>query len=167
MSKSVAQTSQDQDYSRVLVSLSSALSSEALDKALTRSVRQLRQSSDHFDWVGIYLLQESDLVLQTYAGDEETEHVGIPIGQGICGSAAKEGATIVIPDVGKDPRYLMCFAATRSEIVVPIKGSKGMLGEIDIDSSRLSAFSENDRETLEEVALLLAFYLESKRFVSH
>lgn len=167
MSKSVAQTSQDQDYSRVLVSLSSALSSEALDKALTTSVRQLRQSSDHFDWVGIYLLQESDLVLQTYAGDEETEHVGIPIGRGICGSAAKEGATIVIPDVGKDPRYLMCFAATRSEIVVPIKGSKGMLGEIDIDSSRLSAFSENDRETLEEVALLLAFYLESKRFVSH
>ncbi len=73
MSKSVAQTSQDQDYSRVLVSLSSALSSEALDKALTRSVRQLRQSSDHFDWVGIYLLQESDLVLQTYAGDEETD----------------------------------------------------------------------------------------------
>jgi len=147
MSKSVAQTSQDQDYSRVLVSLSSALSSEPLDKALTTSVRQLRQSSDHFDWVGIYLLQESDLVLQTYAGDEETEHVGIPIGQGICGSAAKEGATIVIPDVGKDPRYLMCFAATRSEIVVPIKGSKGVLGEIDTDSSRLSAFSENDRET--------------------
>ena len=73
----------------------------------------------------------------------------------------------MIPGVGKDPRYLMCFAATRSEIVVPIKGSKGMLGETDIDSSRLSAFSENDRETLEEVALLLAFYLESKRFVSH
>jgi len=106
-------------------------------------------------------------VLQTYAGDEETEHVGIPIGQGICGSAAKEGATIVTPDVGKDPRYLMCFAATRSEIVVPIKGSKGVLGEIDIDSSRLSALSENDRETLEEVASLLALYLESKRFVSH
>ena len=82
----------------------------------------------------------------------------------LCG---KEGATIVIPDVGKDPRYLICFAATRSEIVVPIKGSKGVLGEIDIDSSRLSAFNENDRETLEEVASLLAHYLESKRFVSH
>ena len=56
MSKSVAQTSQDQDYSRVLVSLSSALSSEPLDKALTMSVRQLRESSEYFDWVGIYLV---------------------------------------------------------------------------------------------------------------
>ncbi len=107
-------------------------------------------------------------MLQAYAQDEETEHVRIPIGQEICGSAAKEGTTIVIPDVGKDPRYLICFATTtRSEIVVPIKGSKGVLGEIDIDSSRLSAFNENDRETLEEEASLLAHYLESKRFVSH
>ena len=61
----------------------------------------------------------------------------------------------------------MCFAATRSEIVVPIKGSKRVLGEIDIDSSRVSAFNEKDRETLEEAASLLAHYLEGKRFVSH
>jgi len=60
----------------------------------------------------------------------------------------------------------MCFAATRSEIVVPIKGSKEVLGEIDIDSSRLSAFDENDRETLEGAASLLAQCLEDKSFVS-
>jgi putative methionine-R-sulfoxide reductase with GAF domain len=104
MSKSAAQTRQAQDYSRVLVTLSSALSSEPLAKALTTSVRILRESSDHFDWVGIYLVRENDLVLEAYAGDEETEHVRIPIGQGICGSAAKEGATIVVPDVSKDPQ---------------------------------------------------------------
>ena len=108
----------------------------------------------------------NDLVLAAYAGDEETEHVRIPIGQGVCGSAAKEGATIVVPDVSKDPRYLMCFASTRSEIVVPIRGSKEVLGEIDIDSSRLSAFNQSDREILEQVASLLARHLESRRVPS-
>src|SRR5947209_901818 len=167
MSKPAAQTSQAQDYSRVLVSLSSALSSEPLAKALTMSVRLLRESSDHFDWVGIYLVGEKDLVLEAYAGDEETEHVRIPIGEGICGSAAKEGATIVVPDVSKDPSYLMCFATSRSEIVVPIKGKKGVLGEIDIDSNRLSAFNQEDREILEEAASLLARRVESEDKISH
>src|SRR5437870_7553967 len=79
------------------------------------SVEILGENSDHFDWVGICLVRENDLVLEAYAEDEETEHVRISIGQGICGSAAKEGATIVVPDVSKDPRYLMCFATTRSD----------------------------------------------------
>jgi len=127
----------------------------------------LRESSDHFDWVGIYLVRGKDLVLEAYAGDEETEHVRIPIGLGICGSAAKQGETIVVPDVNKDPRYLMCFASTRSEIVVPIRGRNGVLGEIDIDSSRLSAFNERDREILEGAASLLANYLEGRKFEYH
>ena len=105
--------------------------------------------------------------MEAYAGDEETEHIRIPIGQGICGSAAKEGETIVVPNVNNDPRYLMRFASTRSEIVVPIKGRNGVLGEIDIDSSRLSAFSLEDRETLEGAASMLARYLDGRPFESH
>src|SRR3989441_9575113 len=167
MPKSRTQATQSPCSSRVLASLNRALSNQSLTKALAMSVEILRENSNHIDWVGIYLVRENDLVLEAYAGDEETEHVRIPIGQGICGSEAKEGATIVVPDVSKDPRYLMCFAATRSEIVVPIKGAKGVLGEIDIDSSRPSAFNENDRETLEGAASLLAHYLEGKSFVSH
>src|SRR2546430_14793481 len=166
MPKSATQATQSADYSSVLATLNRALSSEPLAKALTMSVRLLRESSDHFDWVGIYLVRENDLVLEAYAGDEETEHVSIPIGQGICGSAAKEGATIVVPDVSKDPRYLMCFAATKSEIVVPIKGMKRVLGEIDIDSSRLSAFKQKDRDMLEGAASLLARHLDDQRFVA-
>jgi len=160
MPKSATQATQSADYSSLLATLNRALSAEPVAKALTMSVRILRESSDHFDWVGIYLVRENDLVLAAYAGDEETEHVMIPMGQGICGSAAKEGATIIVPEVSKDARYLMCFASTRSEIVVPIKGRKGVLGEIDIDSSRLSAFNQEDREILERAASLLARYLE-------
>ena len=167
MPKSRTQAIQSPGSSRVLASLNRALSNQSLTKALAMSVEILRENSNHFDWLGIYLVRENDLVLEAYAGDEETEHVRIPIGQGICGSAAKEGATIVVPDVSKDPRYLMCFAATKSEIVVPIKGKKGVLGEIDIDSSRLSAFNQEDREILEEAASLLARRIESQYLMSH
>jgi putative methionine-R-sulfoxide reductase with GAF domain len=61
----------------------------------------------------------------------------------------------------------MCFAATKSEIVVPINGKKGVLGEIDIYSSRLSAFNQEDREILEEAASLLARRIESQYLMSH
>ncbi len=100
------------------------------------------------------------LVLEAYAGETETEHISIPIGRGICGAAAKTGETIVVHDVSKDPRYLICFPSTRSEIVVPIKGTKSVLGEIDIDSDRLAAFSSQDEGFLEEAARLLARFLE-------
>ena len=165
--KSTSQTRETLGDSRVLADLRKAFANESLSKALAMSVQMLRESSDHFHWVGIYLVRGKDLVLEAYAGDEETEHVRIPIGQGICGSAAKEGETIVVPDVNKDPRYLMCFASTRSGIVVPIKGRNGVLGEIDIDSSRLSPFSLEDRETLEGAALILPRYLDDRPFESH
>jgi L-methionine (R)-S-oxide reductase len=151
----------------VLANLSRVLSSESRAEALMMAVRMLRESSDHFDWVGIYLVRGNDLVLEAYAGDEETEHLKIPMGQGICGSAAKEETTIVVPDVSKDSRYMACFASTRSEIVVPIKGRSGVLGEIDIDSSRLSAFNKHDQEILEKAASLLARYLEEQHSPSH
>ena len=123
-------------------------------------VRILRDSFDRYNWVGVYLVEGDKLVLRAYSGDAETEHVSIPIGQGICGAAAKQGETIVVPDVNKDPRYLMCFPSTRAEIVVPIKGRHSVLGEIDIDSDKLAAFSPADERFLEVAARLLATFLE-------
>ena len=126
-------------------------------------VRALRASSDKYNWVGVYLVRGDNLVLEAYEGDAETEHVSIPIGQGICGSAAKMGKTMVVPDVSKDSRYLMCFPSTRSEIVVPIKARKGVIGEIDIDSDKLAAFKPSDQKLLERIAEQLANYLEQKQ----
>jgi GAF domain-containing protein len=92
------------------------------------------------------------LVLKAWAGPQATEHVRIPIGQGICGLAAREAKTVVVDDVNKDPRYLACFLNTRSEIVVPIFSDGRVVGEIDIDSDRPSAFTQADRDLLEAVA---------------
>ena len=162
MSQFRASVQQDRSQSRVISQLQVALSNESPDEALKTVVRLLRESSEYYDWVGIYLVKEQSLVLASYAGEAETEHVTIPIGQGICGLAAEQERTIIVPDVNKDPSYLMCFPSTRSEIVVPIKGASRVLGEIDIDSNRLSAFTLRDREMLEETASMLAIYLQNR-----
>ncbi len=118
--------------------------------------RILERTVPWYDWVGIYRVEGDELVLAAWQGPAATEHVRIPIGQGICGAAAREGQTIIVPDVREDPRYLQCFLSTRSEIVVPIIRDGRVLGEIDIDSDRLAAFGEDDRELLEWVAEALA-----------
>ncbi len=142
--------------------LTETLKARPISQALKNFAAVLRESFDRYNWVGIYLVKEGKLVLEAYAGDAETEHTSIPIGQGICGYAAKVGETIVVGDVSKDPRYLMCFPSTRSEIVVPVKVETEVIGEIDIDSDRLSAFSSNDKDFLEAAARELAIFLRPR-----
>ena len=89
--------------------------------------------------------------LSAWAGPAPTVHSSIPLGKGVCGWAAKSGRTEIVSDVSKDPRYLECFANTKSEIVVPIHGGGRVIGEIDIDSDGLNAHSSVDREFLEAV----------------
>lgn len=110
----------------------------------------------HYSWVGIYWVEGDDLVLGPWKGPQATEHTRIPIGTGVCGAAARSGRTEIVPDVRVDPRYLACFAHTRSEIVVPIFAGGRVVGEIDIDGDQLDAFSADDQRFLEAVAELLA-----------
>ncbi len=124
-------------------------------QALQKAVSFLRKNVAHYNWVGVYMLEGDKLVLQAWDGPEPTQHVSIPIGQGICGLAARERRTVIVGDVNADPRYLACFPYTRSEIVVPIMRGTTVLGEIDIDSDTPHAFTEKDREFLEEIAALL------------
>ena len=145
--------------SQVLSRLRKTLSGQD-DSVLRSAVEILRESSNKYDWIGIYLVKGENLALATYVGEGETEHTQIPIGQGICGLAAKQAESIIVDDVNKDPRYLMCFPSTRSEIVVPIIGSTHVLGEIDIDSDTHSAFTRKDQEFLEKAASIFADYLE-------
>ena len=129
---------------------------ESREKALRKIAHILRRRFRHYTWVGFYWLQGDELVLRAYSGDAETTHKTIPLGKGICGAAAKGGETIVVPDVSKDSRYLMCFMDTKSEIVVPIKYAAKVLGEIDIDSNHLEAFTQEDKLLLESLAAVLA-----------
>jgi GAF domain-containing protein len=122
---------------------------------LQQVVNFLQKHFKQYNWVGIYVIQNDVLVLGPWRGKEATEHVRIPIGRGVCGSAAQRGKTEIVDDVSKDNRYLSCFLSTRSEIVVPIKKGIKVVGEIDIDSDVFAAFDKNDVAFLEKIADML------------
>jgi len=124
-------------------------------RALQHVVDILKREVQHYTWVGIYLLEGEELVLGPFLG-KPSPHTRIPIGQGICGAAARERDTIIVDDVNADSRYLACSLETKSEIVVPIMSGERVLGEIDIDSDQPAAFGAEDRRLLESVASLLA-----------
>lgn len=106
---------------------------------------------DKYDWVGIYFVKYNSLFLGPWKGKQATDHIKIPIGEGICGSAAESGKTELINNVKNDNRYLACFINTKSEIVVPIKKYNKVIGEIDIDSDSENSFDTKDKEFLEKI----------------
>jgi L-methionine (R)-S-oxide reductase len=126
------------------------------DEIVRQTVEILHDRFDHYSWVGIYFVEGEELVLGPWKGPQETEHVRIRLGQGVCGAAAASGRTEIVDDVGSDPRYLACFVSTRSEIVVPIGYRDMVVAEIDVDSHQPAAFGDADRAFLERVALIIS-----------
>ena len=125
------------------------------DEVLRAAVSVLKQEREHYDWTGIYLLEGDTLVLHNYIG-KPTEHTRIPVGQGVCGTAVAERANQVVGDVTELDNYLACSLETRSEIVVLIGSGDRIFGQIDIDSDRVNAFTQDDESPLARVADLLA-----------
>ena len=122
----------------------------------------------YYNWTGFYMLDPDDsqtLVLGPFRG-APTEHVRIPVNQGICGAAVAQNSTVIVDDVHSDPRYLACSLEARSEIVVPIRANGAVAGEIDIDSHDLAAFSPQDREFLEKCAIIVGGFMERTQTVS-
>jgi len=128
-------------------------------QVLQQVVDFLHNSFDKYSWVGIYLVNKNELILGPWKGEEATEHIKIPIGKGICGSAAATGKTEIVSDVSQDERYLACFVSTQSEIVVPIIRNDKVIGEIDVDSNIPNAFNENDAVFLEKIADMLSKHI--------
>ncbi len=109
------------------------------------------------NWAGFYLLEGDKLVLGPFQGKPAC--IEIPLGKGVCGTAAKEDRTLVVDDVTSFKGHIACDSASRSEIVIPLHGNSGVAGVIDIDSASFSRFSENDREELEKLARITEKHL--------
>lgn len=122
---------------------------------LDRIIEFLHERIAHYAWVGIYMMEGDELVLGPYRG-KPSPHTRIPLQQGICGAAALQKETVIVPDVNADPRFLACSLETKSEIVVPIMDGTKCLAEIDVDSDQPGAFGDTDSELLESVAARLA-----------
>jgi L-methionine (R)-S-oxide reductase len=110
------------------------------------------------NWVGFYLLNGGELVVGPFQGRPAC--VRIALGKGVCGTAAAERATLVVPDVNDFPGHIACDAASRSEIVIPLIKGTTLLGVLDIDSPERGRFDAADRHGLEALA---AVFLESVR----
>ena len=105
------------------------------------------------NWAGFYLFEEETLVLGPFQGNVAC--VEIPRGKGVCGTAAAEDRTLVVPDVHRFPGHIACDSASRSEIVVPIRADGRVAGVLDIDSPSLARFTDRDRDGLEKLVRTL------------
>jgi GAF domain-containing protein len=114
-------------------------------------VQRLRSHRPTWHWVGVYLLVGDTLRLGPFVG-APTEHVAIPVGVGVCGSAVARDTNIIIEDVSAESNYLAGSLGTRSELVVLIRDGDEVVGQFDVDSDNLAEFGDADAEFLEELA---------------
>lgn len=136
------------DY-RLLQSQLAALLDNESDTLANASnfVALLYNALDEVNWLGIYVQRGEELVLGPFQGKPAC--VRIPIGSGVCGTAAATLETQVVPDVHAFPGHIVCDADSRSEIVVPLVVNGRLVGVLDIDSPSLGRFGSADREGIE------------------
>ena len=107
----------------------------------------LYDALEDVNWAGFYLLRDGRLVLGPFQGKVACIH--IPLGQGVCGTAAQRDETQLVPDVHAFSGHIACDSASNAEIVVPIHRDGRVVAVLDIDSPILNHFSEADRTGLE------------------
>ena len=110
-------------------------------------VALLYNALDDVNWLGIYVLRGDDLVVGPFQGQPACVHIAI--GSGVCGTAAATRETQRIPDVHAFPGHIVCDAASKSELVVPLIVDDSLVGVLDIDSPSLDRFSEDDQAGIE------------------
>lgn len=130
---------------------------ETLDEiALMATINSiLANRFSHYFWTGFYRVCGDRLVVGPYIGTVGC--LQIEFGRGVCGKAAEERQTIVVPDVHQFPGHIACDPNSRSEIVVPVFDREGaLIAVLDVDSSELNAFDDEDRAGLERIVGLFA-----------
>lgn len=114
---------------------------------LANAAALLWQGLEDINWAGFYLLEGDVLVLGPFQGKPAC--IEIPLGRGVCGTAAARDCTLVVPDVHAFPGHIACDAASAAEIVIPLRREGRVIGVLDIDSPLRGRFTEKDRVGLE------------------
>ncbi|MGC4043308.1 MAG: GAF domain-containing protein [Armatimonas sp.] len=121
----------------------------------------LYQVLPDLNWAGFYFLRGGELVLGPFQG--KVACIRIALGRGVCGSAAQQKETLVVPDVHAFPGHIACDAASRSEIVVPLLRNGQVIGVLDLDSPQLARFDQQDAEGLGKAVELLLSHSDWER----
>ena len=115
------------------------------------------ETLEDLNWAGFYLLEGDTLVLGPFQGRPAC--IEIPLGRGVCGTAAQEDKTQLVPDVHLFPGHIACDSASNSEIVVPLRVEGEIVGVLDLDSPWPGRFTEEDRDGLEKAAKVIEGFL--------
>ena len=116
------------------------------------------ENMEELNWAGFYLRRGNGLTVGPFQGKPACIH--IPMGKGVCGTAAERDETVVVPDVHAFPGHIACDGASRSEIVIPLHAEGKVVGVMDLDSPVLDRFSQQDREGLEALVKCVEQYLQ-------
>lgn len=106
-----------------------------------------------FWWTGFYRVVDNELTLGPFQGPLACTRIAY--GRGVCGTAWREGRTLVVPDVEQFEGHIACSSESRSEIVVPVRKDGAIVGVLDIDSRELATFDATDQEWLEQIVAIL------------
>ncbi|WP_397301408.1 GAF domain-containing protein [Nonlabens ulvanivorans] len=110
----------------------------------------LQSNIDYYDWVGFYMAHDTEPTLHLWSqAGEATDHTVIPFGKGICGQVAVSNKNFVVDDVNAQDNYIACSIHVKSEVVIPLFKDGKNIGQIDIDSNTVNAFSNKDELFLE------------------
>jgi L-methionine (R)-S-oxide reductase len=152
----------------LLTKFEKILTNEKIVDILQQTCDLLKSEKPNFDWVGFYFKNgdKNELKLGPYAG-LATDHEIIPFGKGICGQVALSNETFIVPDVMAQDNYLSCNFNVKSEIVVPLFVFGQNIGQIDIDSNTLNAFSESDEKLLKVVVNKIGQIFEKQGLKSY
>lgn len=126
---------------------------------LANSSALLYEQLPDLNWAGYYVLKDDKLILSSFQG--KVACMEIPLGKGVCGTAAKTGETQLVKNVHEFPGHIACDSASNSEIVIPLTVDGELYGVLDIDSPLLERFDETDQIYLEKFALTICRLLEN------
>jgi L-methionine (R)-S-oxide reductase len=154
-----AQTVKSKLYASLVVQLLSLLKGEydLIANAANFSAL-LFNSLPNVNWAGFYFLRGEELVLGPFQGNPAC--VRIPMGKGVCGMAAQQCETIIVPNVHEFPGHIACDVASNSEIVVPLFDGERLLGVLDLDSPLIGRFDDQDAEGLNELVTVFVGHEE-------
>ena len=136
------------DYNLLVQQLKSLAEDEPFYiPVLSNASALINENLDDLNWAGFYLMNNGSLLLGPFQG--KVACIRIALGKGVCGTAAENDETLVVPNVHEFPGHIACDCASNSEIVVPIHKDGEVVGVLDIDSPSLNRFSPEDKKGLE------------------
>lgn len=145
----IAQGGKEEKYAVLYRQIEALMEGESDMIANMANVAAMIHSTFRFWWTGFYRVVGEELVLSPFQGDLACSR--IKYGRGVCGTAWKEAATQVVPDVELFPGHIACSSLSRSEIVVPVWQCGEIVAVLDIDSEHLATFDQVDKQWLEKI----------------